>query len=223
MRSGQEVLSSKTKVKVKPKPKQESFRKASDVRSITVDVGTGDGLFVYKCAQSDPQKFFIGIDANRRPLEKISEKIHRRPAKGGLPNVLFAQAAAEDLPDELSGIASEALVQFPWVRLLRGVVSGDEVAMRNLRQICAPEARLQVMIGLDPERDRHEWERLELPRISADYLNTVLDLRYRNAGFRIVAVEEFASSQGLEFQTSWARRLQTGSGRSFIRLTAEAA
>lgn len=185
-------------------------------------MGTGDGLLVYKCAQSDPRKFFIGIDANRRPLEKISEKIHRRPAKGGLPNVLFVHAAVEDLPDELGGIASEVLVQFPWGSLLRGVAAGNEVVMRNLRQICVPGARLQITIGLDPERDRHEWERLELPRISADYVNTILELRYRKAGFRIAAVDELSSLERTKFQTSWARRLHSGSGRSFIRIIADA-
>lgn len=185
-------------------------------------MGTGDGLFVYKCAQSDPRKFCIGIDANRRPLEKISEKIHRRPAKGGLPNVLFARAAVEGLPDELDGIACEVLVQFPWGSLLRGVAAGDEVVMRNLRKICAPRACLQITIGLELERDRHQWERLELPRISADYVNTLLDLRYRKTGFRVVAVDESSLSQRTELQTSWARRLQSGSGRSFIRIVAEA-
>ena len=185
-------------------------------------MGTGDGLFVYKRAQSNPRRLFIGLDANRRPLEKISEKIQRRPAKGGLSNVLFVQATVEDLPDELDGIASEVLVQFPWGSLLRGVAAGDEGVMQNLRRICAPRARLEVTIGVDPERDRHEWVRLELPQMTADYVNTVLDLRYRNAGFKIIAVEELSLSERNEFQTSWARRLQTGSGRSFIRIDAEA-
>ena len=113
-------------------------------------------------------------------------------------------------------------MQLPWGSLLRGVAAGDEVVMRNLRQICAPGARLQITIGLDPERDRNEWERLELPRISIEYINAVLDIRYRKAGFRIVAVDKFSTSERIEFQTSWARRLQTGSGRSFIKIVAEA-
>jgi 16S rRNA (adenine(1408)-N(1))-methyltransferase len=62
---------------------------------------------VYNCARKEPQKLFIGLDANRRPLQKISERIHRRPAKGGLSNVLFLQAAVEGLPSELDGMANE--------------------------------------------------------------------------------------------------------------------
>jgi 16S rRNA (adenine(1408)-N(1))-methyltransferase len=187
-----------------------------------VDVGTGDGLFVYRSAQRAPHTFFIGIDANRRPLEKISEKIHRRSDKGGLPNVLFVQASIEDLPAELDAIAAEVFVQFPWGSLLRGVAGGDESVLCNLRRICLPEARLHITIGIDPQRDRREWERLDLPPLSTDHVRKVLSDRYRNAGFRIIEIEEVSKSNRAEFQTSWAKRLATGSGRSFLRIEAEA-
>ena len=35
---------------------------------VVVDIGTGDGNFVYQAARENPTKFFIGIDANLRPL-----------------------------------------------------------------------------------------------------------------------------------------------------------
>ncbi|MGH9970191.1 MAG: methyltransferase domain-containing protein [Pyrinomonadaceae bacterium] len=90
---------------------------------IIVDIGTGDGLFVYQSARLNPKKFYIGIDPSPRPLEKISEKIHRRPAKGGLPNALFLQAAVEDLPGELDGVADEVHIHFPWGSLLGAVAT----------------------------------------------------------------------------------------------------
>ncbi|HKS08585.1 MAG TPA: methyltransferase domain-containing protein [Pyrinomonadaceae bacterium] len=79
---------------------------------IIVDIGTGDGRFVYQSARQNPKKFYIGIDPNVSPLEKISEKIYRKPAKGGAPNALFIQAAVEDLPAELNGVADELHVHF---------------------------------------------------------------------------------------------------------------
>lgn len=187
-----------------------------------MDIGTGDGLFVYKSAQQDPQTFFIGIDANGRPLQKISEKVYRRPARGGLPNVLFVQSAVESLPEELRGIATEVQVQFPWGSLLRGVASGDQLVMRNLRSICAPTARLQVTIGLDPERDRCEWDRLGLPEISKDYIFTILAERYQRAGFSIIEVKAGPLSGLTQVPTSWGRRLQESTSRSLVSITAEA-
>jgi len=185
-----------------------------------MDVGTGDGLFVYKSAQRDPRTFYIGIDANRRPLEKISEKIHRRPDKGGLSNVLYVQASVEDLPAELDAIAAEVFVQFPWGSLLRGVAGGDETVLGNLRRLCLPKARLHITMGLDHQRDRHEWERLELARISREYVGAVLAGRYRNAGFRIIG--ELSSPDEVEIRTSWDKRLRRNSSRSLFRILAEA-
>jgi len=49
---------------------------------IVIDIGTGDGRFVSAAARANPNKFFIGIDANTKPLEKPSMKATRKPAKG---------------------------------------------------------------------------------------------------------------------------------------------
>jgi len=141
---------------------------------IVLDIGTGDGRFVSESARQNPNKFYIGIDANPRPLEKISEKIHRNPAKGGLPNVLFIQASLEDLPAELDGVADEVHIHFPWGSLLRAVATGDEDALRGLRRVCSPDAVLEILIGLDPERDRSEIERLGLQPLASAYIAEAL-------------------------------------------------
>ena len=133
---------------------------------VIIDIGTGDGRFVYQSARRNPKKFYIGIDPNVRPLEKISEKIYRKPAKGGAPNVLFIQASVEDLPAELNGVADELHVHFPWGSLLRAVVTGDKAVLRNLRRVCAPGALLEVVLGLDPLRDQTELQKLDLSALS---------------------------------------------------------
>jgi len=65
---------------------------------VVVDIGTGDGRYVYRSARQNPDRFYIGIDVERRALEKVSERIHRRPGKGGLPNVLFVHAPSRISP-----------------------------------------------------------------------------------------------------------------------------
>ncbi len=93
-------------------------------KGIIVDLGTGDGRFVYQSARQNPARFYLGIDASANLLEKVSEKIHRKPAKGGLKNALFIQAAVEALPEELEGIADEVHIHFPWGSLLKGEPPG---------------------------------------------------------------------------------------------------
>jgi 16S rRNA (adenine(1408)-N(1))-methyltransferase len=79
---------------------------------IIVDLGTGDGHFVYRSARENPNKFYIGIDPNTPPLKKVSERIYRKPEKGGAPNVLFIHASVEDLPRELDGLQMRSTFTF---------------------------------------------------------------------------------------------------------------
>lgn len=189
---------------------------------VVLDIGTGDGRFVYQCARADPTKFFIGVDASAKALEKISEKIYRKPAKGGLPNVLFVQAAVENLPAELDGVADEIHIHFPWGSLLRAVAAGDAEVLANLRRVCAPGCVLEVIIGVDPARDRAEIERLGLPELSPLYLKSILAQKYNAAGFDVTETGALSQADWSRLQTSWARRLQGNTERAVVYLVARA-
>ena len=189
---------------------------------VIIDIGTGDGRFVYASARLNPKKFYIGIDPNTRPLDKISEKIHRKPAKGGVPNVLFIQAAVEDLPAELDGVADEIHVHFPWGSLLQAVATGDVDVLRNLRRICASGALFEVVIGLDPQRDQSEIERLGISPLTLEFIDNVLVPNYAAAGFQIVERGIIAADEWPRLNTSWAKRLQGNERRSITYLIATA-
>ncbi len=189
---------------------------------VIIDIGTGDGRFVYQSARQNPDKFYIGIDPNTRPLDKISEKIYRKPAKGGAGNVLFIQAAIEDLPGELNGVADEVHVHFPWGSLLRAVAIGEIEVLRNVRRICSTGALLEVVTGLDPERDQSEIERLGIPPLSLDFIDTVLTKNYAAAGFKITERGILAASEWPDFETSWAKRLKGNERRPITYLIATA-
>ena len=189
---------------------------------VIIDIGTGDGRFVYQSARRHPNKFYIGIDPNTKPLEKVSEKIYRKPAKGGAPNVLFVQAAIEDLPSELDGVADEVHVHFPWGSLLRAVASGNVAVLRNLRRICATDALLEIVIGIDPVRDQSEIERLNLNELSLEFIDNELGARYATAGFEIVERGILSASEWPDFETSWAKRLKGNERRPITYLIAHA-
>lgn len=189
---------------------------------VVIDIGTGDGRFVYQSARQNPNKFYIGIDPNVRPLEKISEKIHRKPAKGGAPNVLFIQSAVEDLPSELDGVADELHVHFPWGSLLRAMATGDVEVLRNLRRTCALGALLEVVIGIDPVRDQTEIERLGLTALSIEFIDQQLVPNYRAAGFETIERGVLQPSEWPDLETSWAKRLQGNEHRAITYLIARA-
>ena len=187
-----------------------------------IDIGTGDGLFVYDLARANPNKFYIGVDANPRPLEKISEKIHRRPNKGGLSNVLFLQAAIDDLPAELDGIANEVHVHFPWGSLLAIVARADRNGLNNLRRIMSRDGLLEIVIALDPERDESEIKRLGIQSLDATFISSELEPRYRDAGFEILEAGVGNPESWSDLKTTWAKRLRGNQSRSLFYIVAKA-
>ena len=189
---------------------------------VVIDIGTGDGRFVSVAARSNPNKFYIGVDANTKPLEKPSMKATRKPVKGGLPNAMFVQAAVEDLPEEFDGVADEIHIHFPWGSLLKAVVTGDPDVLASLRRIAAPGCLLEIVIGIDPARDRGEIERLDIPELTAVFLHSYLFPKYASMGFELLEHRKLDRAEWSQLESSWARRLQDGSRRTVSLLTFQA-
>ena len=185
---------------------------------VVIDIGTGDGRFVSAAARANPNKFFIGLDANAKPLEKLSTKVTRKPSKGGLPNVMFVQAAVEDLPAELDAAADEIHIHFPWGSLLSAVTTADEKVIASLRRVAAPGCLLEIVIGVDPERDKAEIERLDIPDLTPIFLHSYLIPTYSNAGFTLLEQEKLNPAEWSRLDTSWARKLQGNVGRNVTYL-----
>jgi len=146
-------------------------------------------------------------------------KATRKPEKGGLPNAIFVQAAAEDLPCEFTGIASEIFINFPWGSLLRGVAVGDSEVLASLRRVAVPDCQLKIVFGIDVTRDRSEIIRLGLPKLSQEYLQDELLPRCQTAGFKALTAELLDAAELGNLDTAWARKLRTGTGRVFAYLS----
>jgi 16S rRNA (adenine(1408)-N(1))-methyltransferase len=189
---------------------------------VIVDIGTGDGRYVYRNARANPDKFYIGIDMQPKALEKISEKIHRNPKRGGLPNVLFVQAPVEELPAELNQVADEIHIHFPWGSLLRAVASGDKEVLGGLRRIAVPGAWLEIIIGIDESRDAAEVARLELPSLTEEYVRLTLIPRYEKAGFKVAESGISSDAEWPHIETTWAKRLRDNSRCQLLFIIAKA-
>jgi 16S rRNA (adenine(1408)-N(1))-methyltransferase len=185
---------------------------------IVMDIGTGDGRFVSAAARANPNKFFIGVDANVKPLEKPSMKATRKVKKGGLPNAMFVQAAIEFLPEEFAGVADEIHIHFPWGSLLKAVATGDAEILRSLRNVAAKDCLLEITIGVDAERDATELFRLGLPELTDTYFKNSLASRYNSAGFETVEIRQLSRDEWTKIETSWARKLSSGASRAVTML-----
>jgi 16S rRNA (adenine(1408)-N(1))-methyltransferase len=178
--------------------------------SVLLDIGTGDGKHVLHEARRRAEWLVVGVDAAPAQLQRASAAAGRKPAKGGLANALFVQAAAESLPAELSG-AAELHVLMPWGSLLRGCLSADTV-LPSLRSVAVPGARLLVTLNL------HAW-RPAVPEVGdsaeptpASALTDLAPL-YAAAGWEITDARYLDEAGIAALATSWSRRLYSSRGQ----------
>jgi len=175
-------------------------------RKMLVDVGTGDGKHVLHEARRRPEWLVVGVDAAPAQLQRASTSAARKPAKGGLANALFVQAAAESLPAELVD-ADELHVLMPWGSLLRGCLQPDAV-LASLRSVARDGARLMVTLNL------HAW-RPPVPEVGTTVEPTpesvLVDLVdvYAGAGWRIASANYLDGEAIAALATSWGRRLNS--------------
>jgi hypothetical protein len=94
--------------------------------------------------------------------------------------------------------------------------------LRGLRWICAPGALLEIIIGFDPKRDQSTIKLPGLGPLTNEFLEQILIPRYEASGFEVLETGEFAPSDWPRLETSWAKRLQGGAGRTLIFLIARA-
>jgi 16S rRNA (adenine(1408)-N(1))-methyltransferase len=189
------------------------WREALEGRRVVVDVGAGDGRWVYESARQERETAFVAVDPDADSLAEYSYRASRKPARGGVENALFVVAAVEALPPELTGIADVVRVNFPWGSLLRGLVLPDAAVLGALRDLGKQDGRFEFVICYDPERDIAGLGGADLPPLSLQRIDEVLAPAYEAAGMRIEERQQMSLDEAIVLPSTWARRLLHGRPR----------
>jgi len=187
---------------------------------VLVDIGTGDGKFVYQTAKRNPDWFCIGVDADPGSLSEYSRKAQRKSERGGVPNVLYVVSNVEDLPPELNGVADRVTVHLPWGSLLVGIVQADPIVLYGLACIGKSGSNLQFLIGYARKYEAHEMRRRGLPEISVSFIDDQLQPGFAAAGLRIVERRIMTNQELKDIPLTWGRRLAHGRERETFLIRA---
>ena len=179
--------------------------------STLVDLGTGDGAWPRRFARQYDNCLAIGIDSDRAALKEAAKMSERKPARGGAPNALYVAARIEELPQELHSTADWTTMYFPWSALLKLILGGDDSLGNLLRTICAPRARLSIVLNAEVAPDGFD-------RPTPESVRQALKAAMEAANFRITHSEWLDARQAPP--TTWGGRLVKGSGRSMVSLEA---
>ncbi len=184
-------------------------------KGIIVDIGTGNGKFVYELARQRPDHLVIGVDPSHPGLEKISRKIHKKPAKGGLKNALLVIARVEDLPLELDNIVNQVFIILPWAGLLEGLILAKPAVLTPIKRICQNGALVEIVLGY---HQTSEGKQVNLPKLNKEFLVEKLAPKFETQGFSFHALQELTKNNLAQIPTNWAKRLKFGKERKFFYL-----
>ena len=188
---------------------------------VLVDIGTGDGKFVYRTAQDNPDWFCIGVDADLSSLSEYSRKSQRKPERGGVPNLLYVVSSVEDLPPELDGIADRVTAHLPWGSLLVGIVQADAEVLAGLARVGKPGSELEFLIGYSRKYEEFEMRRRALPDLSLAFVDERMAPGMAEAGLRMVERRILTNEELKAIPLTWGRRLAHGRERETFLIRAE--
>jgi 16S rRNA (adenine(1408)-N(1))-methyltransferase len=168
-----------------------------------MDVGAGDGRFVITRASEHPEELVLAVDTSHAAMRETSWRAGRSARRGGVPNAVFVASSLDQLPAELSDIASLVTVHFPWASLLQAAIGRDPAGTDRLAALVAPGGRLRLLVSAS-QRDAVKGA-------------TALDPEsivpaYRTRGFALEHCREASAADAAAARSSWGRRLLTVAG-----------
>jgi 16S rRNA (adenine(1408)-N(1))-methyltransferase len=160
---------------------------------------------------------YIGIDPDAAAMAQYAFRAARKPARGGVDNVLFVVAAVEQLPPELAGLAARVHVVFPWGGLLRGLLRPEPNVVAALVSLARPDGRFEIVMTYDPSHDTGALASGEpLPALDAAYVDSTLAPAYAAAGLAVEAHRFLTREEALAIPSTWGRRLLHGRPRNVL-------
>jgi 16S rRNA (adenine(1408)-N(1))-methyltransferase len=186
---------------------------------VVVDLGAGDGRYVYESARADTLSVYLGIDPDAEALAEYAYRAARKPSRGGVDNALFVVASVEHLPAELSGVADQLRVNFPWGSLLRGLLEPDPATLRGLASLLRTGGAYELVMSYDPAHDTGAFAAEALPLLDAAYVDDVLLPAYGATGLPVTGSRRLTQDEALAIPSTWGRRLLHARPRDVFSIT----
>jgi 16S rRNA (adenine(1408)-N(1))-methyltransferase len=159
----------------------------------------------------------IAVDANAEGLLSAASKAARKPARGGVSNLICIAEPAETLSCELGAVASRMTVILPWSSLLRTVAIPDTDGLRKLSAVCLSGANIEIVFSYDGGRDARQNAPLAFAAIDEDHVST-LSAHYQEAALNVDGIQRISLDELKEYDTTWANRLGFGRPREVWRI-----
>jgi len=186
----------------------------SNYPTVELDLGTGDGRFVYKKALINSDVFYIGTDSSEKQIQIYSRKAVRKK----LTNILFAVGSIENLPKELESIGDKIYINLPWGTLLEFVVKPTKEGVIKLSKLLKDKGKIEITFGYAPEFEPSETERLRLPLIGDGLIEESIIPIFESCGFKSEGYSKLSKEELKDIETTWAKKLKFRKDRDIYKM-----
>ena len=193
----------------------EHFLELSSIyREIVIDLGTGNGKFVYDLAFNNPEILYLGIEPTASNLFEYSKKANKNKVK----NLIYMITSIERMDDVLNEMADIVYINFPWGSLLEAIVKDIPELLGKIALLGKKGAEYNFTFAYSTIHEPVEIEKRKLPLLTDDYLKSNLSAIYEKAGLIIENYTNLKPEDIKEFGTLWAKKLFLGKNRDVYNI-----
>jgi 16S rRNA (adenine(1408)-N(1))-methyltransferase len=176
-----------------------------------LDIGTGDGRYVYKNALANPNTLYLGIDPASN-LKEYQREINRKKIR----NAVLINSSIENFNLNEVNTIDQINIILPWGNLLKYVVTVDNPFFEKIFKWLSDEAKVQIIFGFNEELEEKETKRLNLAELTEQETNFIKN-KYQNLqGYKLIEFKQLTNKDLINFETSWAKKLSFGKNRKYL-------
>ena len=202
--------------KIKEISNEELIHMINKYKSVVLDIGTGQGEFIYKEGKKNLDTMYIGIDISADSMEEYSRKASKKAEKGGLENVIYILSDVENFTQGLCSVVDNIYINLPWGTLRDGVVKGESNILDGIRKVAKNEGVLTIYTTYCDLYESKEIQYRELPKLDIHYLSQVLGKKYKDKGIIMTDLSSLDNEDLKNVPTKWARKLAFGRKREIF-------
>ncbi len=177
-----------------------------------LDIGTGDGRFIYKSAALNPKNIYIGIEPSVN-FKEYQREINRKK----LSNATLINSSLESF-EAKDNFFDYIYIHLPWGVLLKYVVTVDKDILKKLTKMLKKGGELEIVFGYDPKLEKSETKRLNLKELNLKELGFLNEKYSKIPGLVLEHFKLISNKDLKERQTSWSKKLAFGGLRNFFQI-----
>lgn len=179
-----------------------------------LDIGTGDGRYIYKKALENPNYLYIGIDPAKN-VEDYQREINRKRLK----NAQLTQTSIENYNPKVSEFFDEITIILPWGNLLKYCVTVDLKFFEKISGWLKKDGEIKIIFGFNEELEEKQTKRLELKNLNEKEINFLKDNYSKIPKLKLTHFENIFYLDLETIESTWAKKLKFGADRSYFGVT----